>query len=69
MPEEVWKDYLRLIRGPADWQALMDEYGMNMAIVNKSEQPVLVKKIRESTDWKAEYEDRQGIVFVRKRPV
>lgn len=69
MPEEVWKDYLRLIRGPADWQTLMDEYGMNMAIVNKAEQPVLVKKIRESADWKAEYEDRQGIVFVRKRPV
>jgi hypothetical protein len=69
MPEEVWKDYLRLIRGPSDWSSIMDEYGMNVAIVSKTEQPALVRKIRDSADWKAEYEDRQGVVFVRRRPV
>lgn len=69
MPEEIWKDYLRLIRGPSDWSSIMDEYGMNVAIVSKTEQPALVRKIRDSADWKAEYEDRQGVVFVRRRPV
>ena len=69
MPEEIWKDYLRLIRGPSDWSSIMDEYGMNLAIVSKTEQPALVRKIRDSADWKAEYEDRQGVVFVRRRPV
>jgi len=69
MPEEIWKDYLRLINGPSDWSSIMDEYGMNVAIVSKTDQPALVRKIRDSADWKAEYEDRQGVVFVRKRPV
>lgn len=69
MPEEIWKDYLRLIRGPSDWSSIMDEYGVNVAIVSKTEQPALVRKIRDSADWKAEYEDRQGVVFVRRRPV
>jgi hypothetical protein len=69
IPEQVWNDYIRLINGPSDWNGLMDKYGINMAVVDKDRQPGLTKRIRESDDWTAKYEDRQAVVFVRNREI
>jgi diadenosine tetraphosphate (Ap4A) HIT family hydrolase len=69
IPEQVWNDYMRMINGPSDWNGLMDEYGINFAVVDKIRQPALMKRFRESTDWTTKYEDRQGIVFVRNNPI
>jgi len=69
IPEQVWNDYIRIINAPNDWNGLMDEYGINLAVVDKNQQPALAKKFRDSTDWTAKYEDRQGIVFVRNNPI
>ncbi len=69
IPEQVWNDYIRLVNGPTDWNSLMDEYGINMAVVDKDRQSGLTKRIRESTDWTALYEDRQAIVFVRNKEI
>lgn len=69
IPEQVWNDYIRLINGPSDWNSLMDEYGINLAVVDKDRQPALVKRIRESADWTPKYEDRQAVVFVRNREI
>lgn len=69
IPEEVWNDYMRLTHGPADWNGLFDEYGVNMAVISRRGQPALIKRIRESADWKAAFEDRQTIIFVRRQPV
>lgn len=66
IPERVWADYLKLNNGPSDWDGLMDEYGINMAVVNKQRQGPLVRRLKESPDWTASYEDVQGIIFVRK---
>ncbi len=69
IPEQVWNDYLRLVNGPGDWNSLMDEYGINMAVVDKDRQSELTKRIRESNDWKAAYEDRQAVIFVRNKEI
>ena len=69
IPEQVWNDYLRIINGPSDWSSLMDEYGINLAVVDKDRQPGLVKRIRESADWTPKYEDRQAVVFVRNKEI
>jgi hypothetical protein len=66
IPEQVWKDYLRLIDGPNDWNGLLDEYGINLVVVDKRRQPDLFKRIHESPDWSSAYEDAQGAVFLRK---
>jgi hypothetical protein len=68
-PEQVWNDYIRMINGPSDWDGLMNEYGINLAIVDKNRQPALLKRFKESPEWKAQYEDRQGAVFVRNNPI
>jgi hypothetical protein len=69
IPEQVWNDYIRLVNGPSDWSSLMDEYGINMAIVDKDRQSGLTKRLRESADWTAKYEDRQAVVFVRNKEI
>lgn len=67
IPERVWNDYMRMINGPSDWNGLMDEYGINLAIVDKARQAALLQRIKESPDWREEYSDRQAAVFVRKQ--
>ena len=69
IPEEVWNDYLRLADAHSDWNSFMNEYGINMAIVDKDRQPGLTKHIRESDDWTNEYEDRQAVVFIRNKEI
>lgn len=69
IPEQVWNDYIRMINGPSDWNGLMNEYGINLAVVDKARQPALVKRFRESAEWTSKYEDRQGMIFVRKNPI
>jgi len=69
IPEEVWNDYMRLTHGPADWNGLFDEYGVNLAVISRRGQPALIRRIRDSADWQAAYEDRQTIIFVRRQPV
>ena len=69
IPEQVWNDYIRLVNGPSDWNSLMDEYGINIAVVDKDRQPGLTTRIRASSDWTAKYEDRQSVVFVRNTEI
>ena len=69
IPGQVWSDYMRLVNGPSDWNSLMDEYGINMAVVDKDRQSGLAKRIRENADWTAQYEDRQAVVFVRNKEI
>jgi hypothetical protein len=69
IPEQVWNDYIRLMNGPGDWNALMDEYGINLAVVDKMRQPGLFKRLQESSDWTETLQDRQGAVFVRKNRI
>ncbi len=68
-PEQVWNDYLRLANGAGEWKSLMDEYGINIAVVDKDRQPGLVQRIRGSADWSAKYEDSQAVVFLRNKEV
>ena len=69
IPEEAWNDYIRLTHGPADWDGLLNEYGINLALVNRRSHAQLVKRMKESTDWTPAWEDRQAVIFLRKQPI
>ena len=69
IPQEVWEDYERLTHGPGDWDAILDQYGINMAIVDKGEQPRLFRKLAESEDWIPRYNDNQAVVLTRRNPI
>jgi len=68
-PEQVWNDYMRLVNGASEWKSLMDEYGINMAVIDKDRQPGLLQRIRGSADWTATYEDSQAVVFLRNQEI
>ena len=69
IPEEVWSDYLRISAGSADWINLLDEYGINLVTIDNRSQALLLKRMRESTDWQGLYEDRQSVVLTRRKPL
>jgi hypothetical protein len=69
IPEEVWRDYLRVAAGSADWVNLLDEYGVNLVVVDKRAHSLLLKRIRESADWKSLYDDRQSVLLLRRQPL
>jgi hypothetical protein len=69
IPTEVWNDYLRVMHGPSDWDHLLDQYGINIVMVDKVQNAGLLKRLTGSDDWSALYSDRQAAVFYRKKPI
>jgi hypothetical protein len=69
IPLEIWDDYLRLLQGPSDWESVLDQYGINLVIVDRNQQPRLWRRLAESEDWKSNYQDSQAGVFRRNQPI
>jgi hypothetical protein len=63
---EVWSDYLAVFRARADWPDILDRYGVNTLVLNKTAMPSLVRFVGESGGWNKTYEDSMGVVFVRR---
>jgi hypothetical protein len=63
---DVWNDYLAVWRARADWQDVLNRYGVNTLILNKAESLSLVRFVGESPAWNKAYEDSMGVVFVRR---
>jgi hypothetical protein len=62
---QVWRDYLSVSRGRADWQKTLDSYGARTLVLNKEFHVDLIPFISQDREWKKVYEDKQGIVFSR----
>ena len=65
IPEEIWTDYVRLLSGPADWDGLLDRYGINLVVAEKVRSERLVDELRRSEDWEVLFEDAQSVVTRR----
>jgi hypothetical protein len=63
---EVWNDYLAVFRARADWAEVLDRYGVNTLVLNKTAMPSLVRFVGASPEWSKSYEDEMGVVFVRR---
>jgi hypothetical protein len=63
---EVWNDYLAVFRARADWAEVLDRYGVNTLVLNKTAMPSLVRFVWASPEWSKSYEDEMGVVFVRR---
>ncbi len=62
---EVWTDYLAVSRGRADWQAILDRYGVRTLVLNKQFHRDLLPFVAASAHWRKVYEDELGVVYVR----
>jgi hypothetical protein len=62
---EVWKDYLSISKGRADWQNTLDRYGVRTLVLNKEFHSDLIPFVAKSPLWKKMYEDKAALVYTR----
>ncbi|MBF6614383.1 MAG: hypothetical protein IVW55_14800 [Chloroflexi bacterium] len=62
---QVWKDYLSVSKGRADWQQTLDSYGVKTLVLNKDYQADLILFVAQSTTWHKAYEDKDAVVYTR----
>lgn len=67
--EEVWNSYIALHKGHPGWERRLDDYSINVAILCKNTQGLLIREMKRSADWKILSEDRQAVVLQRKYPL
>jgi hypothetical protein len=63
---KVWEDYLAISRGRADWQEILERYGVRTLVLNKTYQAHLLPIVAGSAGWNRVYEDKTGIIYTKK---
>ena len=66
VPEEIWKDYIDVHNGLANWEKILDKYKISFVVLSKKDNKRTIEFIKDSPGWKEVYEDDVGAVFVRK---
>jgi hypothetical protein len=69
VPRAVWQGYMRIITLDDGWPKILDRYRINTAIVDDDLHAALADALREDPTWSVAYEDSQGAIFVRRRPL
>lgn len=66
-PDEVWREYAALTRGRADWQELLDRYGVEYLLLDTgSYHAELLPQVERSPLWEPLYHAGDGILFTRR---
>ena len=68
--DEFYRIYRRVQNYPAEWKALRERYGFNIAIVRHlfSGTERLLKQLYKNNDWRLVYYDKNSCVFLRDMP-
>jgi hypothetical protein len=69
VPRAVWEDYLRIITLDEGWQQILERYRINTAVVDNDLHAALADALRADPDWWVDYDDSEGAIFVRRRPL
>jgi len=62
---EDWQEYSSVASASPDWQELLDEEGIQLAMLSTHAQPLLIKAMRESGGWCEQYLDEDAVIFSR----
>jgi len=66
IPEEIWKDYIDVHCGLADWEKILNKYKISFVVLSKEDNKRTIEFIGENPGWQKAYEDKVGTIFVRK---
>jgi len=69
VPRDIWLDYLHIANASSAWRDKLDRYGVNTVIIDHQYRSRLIREMKNDTDWKLEYEDNLGAIFLRKIPI
>jgi len=67
IPPAVWRDYRSISAGREGWQARLDHYAVQTAIIDRARHSRLARAMSASEDWEVAYRDRQAVIFTRRR--
>lgn len=62
---DVWRDYLSVSHGRADWQQTLDRYKVKTLVLSKEFHADLIPLVSASSAWRKVYEDKTGVVYTR----
>lgn len=69
VPRDVWMHYMAVVDQSAGWDDVLDRYGVNTVILDKENREGLIKRLKDDAKWRVGYEDPQGAVFLRRKPI
>jgi hypothetical protein len=65
IPSSVWWKYYAVSGGVEDWQATLDAWDVDVAVLAHDQQGPLIPKMRADPGWRLVYEDAEGLIFRR----
>jgi hypothetical protein len=67
-PDEIWREYSALTRGRADWQELLDRYGVDYLVLDTTGYHAeLLPQVERSPLWEPVHQAGDGVLFVKRR--
>lgn len=69
VPREVWLHYLQVVEQSADWTEVLDRYSINTVILDLQHRESLIRRLKDNAAWTVAYEDRNGVVFQRRKSI
>jgi hypothetical protein len=64
-PENVWWKYYSVSAGVEGWQATLDSWDVDVAVLARDQQQDLIPRIEADPGWRLVYEDTEGLIFRR----
>ena len=64
-PESVWWKYYSVSAGVEGWQATLDSWHVDVAVLSRDQQRDLIPRMRADPGWRLVYEDTEGLIFKR----
>jgi hypothetical protein len=65
IPPSVWWKYYAVSNGAEGWQATLDGWHVDVAVLARDQQGPLIPKVRADPGWRLVYEDAEGLIFRR----
>jgi hypothetical protein len=64
-PESVWWKYFAASEGVEGWQATLDSWDVDVAVLARDQQEGLIPRMKADPGWTLVYEDTDGLIFRR----
>jgi hypothetical protein len=64
-PDAVWDDYSAVTRGRADWQQILDRYGVDYLVLDTDHHGDLLPQVRHSAAWREANHVGTAVLFQR----
>jgi hypothetical protein len=64
-PVNIWLDYLNIGNVQGDWEAKLNDYGVNTLMLSPYEHAGLIGAANDSSGWDMIYEDASAVIFIR----